>query len=100
MVLNMVDMHKVFEHYYKNSGVSYTYSDENGLTIHHERMPTEQEIADAIKSYEEYVQSTEYIRLRTSEYPPIDKQLDMLYDLGYEGWKSEIKKIKDKYPKS
>lgn len=40
-----------------------------------------------------------YIELRVTEYPLLDEQLDMLYHLGYDGWKAEIKKIKDKYPK-
>lgn len=42
------------------------------------------------KSYEEK---------RIAEYPHIYEQLDMLYHLGYDGWKEKIKQIKDKYPK-
>lgn len=41
----------------------------------------------------------DYIELRVIEYPRLEEQLDMLYHLGYDGWKAEIKKIKDKYPK-
>lgn len=44
----------------------------------------------AVQSFEEQ---------RKGEYPAIADQLDMLYHLGYDGWKAEIKKIKDKYPK-
>ena len=41
----------------------------------------------------------EYQRLRKPEYPKIEDQLDLLYHKGVEGWKEEIQKIKDKYPK-
>ena len=40
-----------------------------------------------------------YIAFRGSEYPRIEDQLDTLYHKGVEGWKAEIQKIKDKYPK-
>ncbi len=42
---------------------------------------------------------TEYKRSREKEYPSIKDQLDMIYHNGVAGWKVEIKKIKDKYPK-
>jgi len=32
--------------------------------------------------------------------PPIQEQLDDIYHNGIDGWKSTIKAIKDKYPKS
>ena len=48
--------------------------------------------------YEEY-EKNKYQRDREIEYPSVYDQLDMLYHLGYEGWKSEINKIKSKYPK-
>tara|TARA_R100000664_G_C2635754_1_gene63134 strand:+ start:169 stop:471 length:303 start_codon:yes stop_codon:yes gene_type:complete len=40
-----------------------------------------------------------YQRDRAVEYPSIKDQLDDLYHNGIDGWKSNIKKIKDKYPK-
>jgi hypothetical protein len=40
-----------------------------------------------------------YQNQRVSEYPEYHEQLDMLFNLGYDGWKAEIQKIKDKYPK-
>lgn len=40
-----------------------------------------------------------YKNKRISAYPEYDEQLDMLFHLGYEGWKEEIQKIKDQYPK-
>jgi len=41
----------------------------------------------------------EYQRKRKPEYPAIEDQLDLLYHKGVEGWKEEIQKVKDKYPK-
>ena len=41
----------------------------------------------------------EYQRKRKPEYPKIEDQLDLLYHKGVEGWKEEIQKVKDKYPK-
>ena len=61
--------------------------------------PTDEEI-DA--KHEEMVkewESLEYQRLRKPEYPKIEDQLDLLYHKGVEGWKEEIQKVKDKYPK-
>jgi hypothetical protein len=40
-----------------------------------------------------------YSDLRQAAYPPITEQLDYLYHNGFDAWKAEIKKIKDKYPK-
>ena len=41
----------------------------------------------------------EYQRNRASEYPSIAEQLDDLYHNGIDGWKKNIKAVKDKYPK-
>jgi len=41
----------------------------------------------------------EYQRKRQPEYPAIKDQLDLLYHKGIDGWKEEIQKVKDKYPK-
>ena len=38
--------------------------------------------------------------MRSTKYPDVREQLDMLFHLGYEGWKAKIQEIKDKYPKS
>jgi hypothetical protein len=35
---------------------------------------------------------------RFSRYPSVEEQLDMLYHLGYDGWKARIKEVKDSYP--
>jgi hypothetical protein len=39
------------------------------------------------------------LSLRKNEYPSIEDQLDDLYHNGYDGWKSSIMAVKDKYPK-
>ena len=61
--------------------------------------PTDEEI-DA--KHEEMVkewESLEFQRKRKLEYPKIEDQLDLLFHKGVDGWKEEIQKVKDKYPK-
>lgn len=43
--------------------------------------------------------ANEYQRQRKEEYPTLVDQLDDLYHNGIDGWKANIKTIKDKYPK-
>lgn len=42
----------------------------------------------------------DYKIARSKEYPSITEQLDILYHQGYDGWKAQIDKVKNKYPKS
>lgn len=62
-------------------------------------MPSKEQILREQQRLESEWQKNEYQRLRRPEYPSIEEQFDMLYHLGYDGWKVEINKIKDKYPK-
>ena len=48
----------------------------------------------------DYVGVTTYTEARAAEYPPIEDQLDKIYHSGVNAWKADIKKIKDKYPKT
>ena len=48
----------------------------------------------------DYVGITTYTEARKVEYPPIEDQLDKIYHNGIDAWKADIKKIKDKYPKT
>ena len=48
----------------------------------------------------DYVGVTTYTEARRAEYPPIEEQLDKIYHSGLNAWKADIKKIKDKYPKT
>lgn len=41
-----------------------------------------------------------YAEKRAVEYPTITDQLDDIYHNGIDGWKTTIKAVKDKYPKS
>ena len=41
----------------------------------------------------------QYDELRKAEYPPIEDQLDKIYHSGVNAWKSQIRAIKEKYPK-
>ena len=41
-----------------------------------------------------------YKAKRKAEYPSIEDQIDDIYHNGVDGWKTSIKAIKDKYPKS
>ncbi len=48
----------------------------------------------------DYVGVTTYTEARAAEYPPLEEQLDKIYHNGINAWKADIKKIKDKYPKT
>ena len=41
-----------------------------------------------------------YVDARISEYPPLQDQLDKIYHDGVESWRTDITKIKNKYPKT
>lgn len=76
-------------------------SDENWDTITwHNIEPLEKSVvlakqADLQTAYN----NNAYQRDRAAEYPSIKDQLDDLYHNGIDGWKANIKIIKDKYPK-
>lgn len=40
-----------------------------------------------------------YVEARKAAYPTLEEQMDILYNEGYDAWRSKIKAIKDKYPK-
>ena len=52
-----------------------------------------------LEKIQEEQKLVEYKKLRKAEYPKIEDQLDLLYHKGIDGWKEEIQKVKDKYPK-
>lgn len=78
------------------------YGDSYESVVWHEEeieMPTKEEVeAEVLRLKEEY-DKLEYQRLRKKEYPSIEDQLDLIYHKGIEGWKNEIDKVKNKYPK-
>ena len=46
------------------------------------------------------LENDSYKSKRRAEYPSLEDQLDDIYHNGIDAWKSTIKTIKDKYPKS
>ena len=60
-----------------------------------------QAIADAeAKAESDRIANRTYDEKRQDEYPSIGDQLDDIYHNGIDGWKTTIKAVKDKYPKS
>ena len=45
------------------------------------------------------LENDSYRSKRRAEYPNIEEQLDKIYHSGIDAWKTDIKTIKDKYPK-
>lgn len=62
-------------------------------------IPSDSDINGWKAEYDAHVAASAYKNKRKAEYPSIADQLDLIYHSGIEGWKAEIKKIKDKYPK-
>ena len=61
--------------------------------------PTEEEIVQKIAELKYQEEVNEYQRQRAAEYPSYPDQFDKIYHSGVTAWKTQIKKIKDKYPK-
>ena len=61
--------------------------------------PTEQEVEERISVLKYQEEVNVYQEKRKLEYPNWGDQLDQIYHSGIDVWKSDIKKIKDKYPK-
>ena len=61
--------------------------------------PTEAEIdAEVIRLQADY-ENKKYQRDRAAEYPSVVDQLDKMFHSGFQAWKDEIQKVKEKYPK-
>ena len=61
--------------------------------------PTEEELIGECERLQVEYESKEYQRQRVKEYPSFAEQFDLLYHGGYDAWKAEIDKVKEKYPK-
>jgi predicted nuclease with TOPRIM domain len=61
--------------------------------------PKWEDVKKAMDELEAEYALFEFQRKRKPEYPKIEDQLDLLYHKGVDGWKEEIQKVKDKYPK-
>ena len=55
--------------------------------------------AEAEQAEADRIANRTYQEKRADEYPSIEDQLDKIYHDGIDGWKADIKAIKDKYPK-
>ena len=64
--------------------------------------PTETECTNGLKALQDAwdLENDSYKSKRRAEYPNTEDQLDDIYHNGIDGWKSTIKAIKYKYPKS
>ena len=61
--------------------------------------PTEEEVVQKVAELEYQEEVKEYQRQRAAEYPSYPDQFDKIYHSGVNAWKTQIKTIKDKYPK-
>ena len=63
--------------------------------------PTETECTNGLAALQAAwdLENDSYKSQRRAEYPDLVSQLDDIYHNGIDGWKTNIKAIKDKYPK-
>jgi len=61
--------------------------------------PTEEECVQKLAEINYEYEVNEYQRQRAAEYPSYPDQFDKIYHSGVNAWKTQIKTIKDKYPK-
>ena len=64
--------------------------------------PTESDCTNGLAALQAAwdLENDSYKSKRRAEYPTIIDQLDKIYHSGIDAWKTDIKAIKDKYPKS
>ena len=61
--------------------------------------PTEEAVQAKIEELKAEYDANKYQRDRAVAYDPIPEQLDQLFHQGYDGWKAEVQKVKDQFPK-
>ena len=63
--------------------------------------PTEKECTDGLAALqaEWELENNSYKSQRQAEYPSVVDQLDKMFHSGFQAWKDEIQKVKEKYPK-
>ena len=64
-------------------------------------LPTEKECTDGLAALQAAwdLENNSYKSQRQAEYPSVVDQLDKMFHSGFQAWKDEIQKVKDKYPK-
>lgn len=60
---------------------------------------SQEEIEEFAKNDRDRLAAITYADRRRAEYPSFEQQMDILYHEGYDGWKTVITAIKEKYPK-
>lgn len=98
-----MDIAKTLQYYSGNSNSTYsvgeTYDSLHWHTTNTLSKPSETDLRLCWELYKLQRESLKYKELRANAYPSIIDQLDILYHQGYDGWKTAIKAVKDKYPK-
>lgn len=61
--------------------------------------PSEEQVQTELQNLISDWENKNYRLQRQFEYPSVKDQLDMLYHVGYDGWKEAINNVKQKYPK-
>ena len=61
--------------------------------------PTDDEINAEIARLQAEYDNNVYQRNRAAAYPSVVDQLDKMFHSGFQAWKDEIQKVKEKYPK-
>ena len=64
-----------------------------------ETQPTADQITAEQTRLDGVYTANEYQRKRAAEYPDVVDQLDKMFHSGFQAWKDEIQKVKEKYPK-
>lgn len=97
-----MDLFKAIEWYTRKQPSIYTCGEEyESLDWHTDNIlpkPTKVQLEIAWKQCEADFQKREYQRNRQKEYPPIEAQLDVMYNQGFDGWFKHMRSIKMKYP--
>ena len=85
-------------------GAEFAYNEDAGaITAWHSpsiTQPTKSEIDAEVTRLRALWDDEQYKRNRENEYPSYADQFDLIYHSGVDAWKTKIKEIKDKYPKS
>lgn len=96
----MIDYSLILTTHYSNKQWIMVGNAYEGLDWHDESpKPTQADLEALWEETENIKNSSEYKYKRAREYPSIADQFDLLYHGGYDAWKAEIDKIKEKYPK-
>ena len=86
---------------YNDGTPNATITDISSFDFETKHATEKQAIADAeAKAESDRIANMTYADKRSAEYPSIEDQLDDIYHNGVDGWKTTIKAVKDKYPKS